>query len=256
MATIHTMTFNLRTDTPHDGINNFLLRTPRILSFLRREQPDLIGFQEATDLIRTWLRENLCHAYTLLGCGRGADYRGESTVLAFRTDRFEMIEARTLWLSPTPQIPASTYGRDQSECPRIVTMARLKHVATERPFWFINTHFDHVGSAARLKEAAQLTALIDSLEEPFILTGDFNALPDSPEIRAICEHTGCPIRDVTADIGGTFHAFGTRADTCKIDYIFTNAAHTAKNVRLVEDAGEGGVYLSDHYPVMADIQLP
>lgn len=256
MITINTMTFNLRTDTPHDGINNFLLRTPRILSFLRREQPDLIGFQEATDLIRTWLRENLCHEYTLLGCGRGADYRGESTVLAYRTDQFEMIEARTLWLSPTPQIPASTYRCDQSACPRIVTMARLKHMEGERPFWFINTHFDHIGSSARQKEAGQLTAIIDALKEPFILTGDFNALPDSPEMQAICKHTGCPIRDVTADIGGTFHAFGMRETPCKIDYIFTNAEHTAKNVRLIEDAGEHGVYLSDHYPIIADIQLP
>ena len=256
MAIIRTMSFNLRTDTPHDGANNFLLRTPRILAFLRKEMPDLIGFQEATDLIRAWLREHLCHDYTLIGCGRNVDYRGESAVLAFRTDRFEMIEARTLWLSPTPSEPGTTYGGDQSECPRVVTAVKLKHCAAKTPFWFINTHFDHRGEEARQKEAAQLLDLIGEGEEPFILTGDFNALPDSPEIRAFTDYPRCRIADTTAALGGTFHAYGTLAEKCKIDYIFTNAAYLPEKTRCVEDEGENGIYLSDHHPVTAEIIIP
>ena len=40
------MSFNLRTDTPKDGINAFSERYPRVLEVIRNEKPDLIGFQE------------------------------------------------------------------------------------------------------------------------------------------------------------------------------------------------------------------
>ena len=102
------MTFNLRVDSPCDGINQFFSRTPRILKAIRDEAPDLIGFQEARDGTRAWLRDNLTD-YVVVGCGRYADYRGESAPLAFRKDKFEMVSMETFWLSSTPKVPASSF---------------------------------------------------------------------------------------------------------------------------------------------------
>ena len=39
-----------------------------INSAIEKEQPDLIGFQEATDSTKAFLRANLPSCYTLLGC--------------------------------------------------------------------------------------------------------------------------------------------------------------------------------------------
>ena len=82
--------------------------------------------------MREWLIDSLSD-YTVVGCGRLADWRGESTVLAFKKHMFEMISLENHWLSATPDIPASTFGGDQSNCPRIFTAVCLKHREASAP---------------------------------------------------------------------------------------------------------------------------
>ena len=49
---IKVMSFNLRMDTEHDGINRFRNRIGRIMEVIHTENPDVIGFQEVTDYMR------------------------------------------------------------------------------------------------------------------------------------------------------------------------------------------------------------
>ena len=88
------MSFNLRVAAACDGVNMFFRRAPRVLEVLEREQPDLVGFQEVTDDMRTWLTEHL-HGYTLQGCGRERNCHGESMLLGYRTC--------LLYTSPSPR---------------------------------------------------------------------------------------------------------------------------------------------------------
>ena len=156
-AKLKVMSFNLRVEAPaHDGINDLPNRKGRILDAINTEAPDLIGFQEARDGTRAWLRDTLSD-YVVVGCGRYGEYRGESAPLAFRKDKFEMVSMDTFWLSSTPKIPASTYeGSDQSECPRIATAVVLKPIESNQLLLFINTHTDHLGSMSRTLASAQL----------------------------------------------------------------------------------------------------
>lgn len=247
-------TFNLRTDSPEDGINVFGNRTGRILEVIETHKPDLIGFQEASDAMRDWLRASL-PAYTVLGCGRLKDYRGESVVLAYRTDAFEPVSFDQFWLSHTPSVPGSRFGGDQSPCPRMAVVATLKHREAEDLLHFYNTHLDHRGATARLLGASQLMQNIAKRGGHFVLTGDFNALPDTPEIKVFTTCPDLPIVDVTAALGGTFHGFGTRKPPQKIDYIFTNAPCDPCESFVVEDIPVDGVYISDHNPVCAYITI-
>ena len=57
--TIKVMSFNLRTPCKDDGINYFWNRTDRVLNVINGENPDVIGFQEATSEMRTWLADSL-----------------------------------------------------------------------------------------------------------------------------------------------------------------------------------------------------
>lgn len=248
-------TFNLRTDTPVDGPNAFPYRRGRILETIRSYKPDLIGFQEARDNMREWLRAELSD-YMIVGCGREADYRGESVVLAYRKDAFEALWSRNFWLSMTPEVPGSRYGLDQSSCPRVTTAVCLKHVDHPTPFIFCNTHLDHKGETARLLGAAQIMQFLSAQPYRFVLTGDFNAKPESREIAVITSVPGFPVTDATAGLGGTFHGFGKRAgNKVKIDYIFTNLECDPSDSFIVPDEGVDGVYISDHHPVGAVVQV-
>ena len=73
--------------------------------------------------VQRWLREAL-PGYTVVGCGRGADYQGEAMTLAVRNETAELLDWRTFWLSPHPDVPGSRY-QDQSECPRTCADAIL-----------------------------------------------------------------------------------------------------------------------------------
>lgn len=252
---IKVMSFNLRYHNEGDGENAFFKRIDRCLNVISEEKPDIIGFQEVTDDMRLALCKRLTD-YVVIGCGRGRDYTGESMVIAFLPDTVSLIGYESVWLSATPTVPGSTYGGDQSFCPRMYASALFKHRLISEPFRFINTHLDHCGKNARFLGSMQLVQAISQYKEKFIMTGDFNALPDTPEIKLITSalsDIGCV--DCSSELEPTFHEFGKRTGDkrIKIDYIFSNGA--CKKCYSVIDRGEGGLYYSDHNAICALISL-
>ena len=117
-------TFNLRTPVQKDEVNYLPNRKERILECIRKEDPDIIGFQEAAVYTADWLREVL-DGYMIVGCGRGKTLNDEASLIAYRKNAFEMISAETFWLSLAPSVWGSRYGADQSSCPRVATAAVL-----------------------------------------------------------------------------------------------------------------------------------
>ncbi len=153
----------------------------------------------------------------------------------------------------------SRFATDQSSCPRLCTAATLFHRETGKLLRFYNTHLDHEGPTAQAQGLslilARMAADYARRPMPVILTGDFNAYPDSLVYRSAQGFAGCglPLVDVTQATGGTFHDFGRLHPAEKIDYIFTNLPCLGPAF-LAEDQ-EDGVYLSDHYPVGVELEL-
>ena len=110
------VTFNIRCLWDGDGINSFLHRAGLILNKIDEERPDIIAFQEVTDKIADFLRDNLC-AYEIVGHGRNADYFGEGVYFAYRRETVRLFELNSFWLSDAPHVPASRYD-GQSSYPR------------------------------------------------------------------------------------------------------------------------------------------
>lgn len=249
---VQVMTFNIRYDTKDDGINCFDGRKALVKAFLDREKPDVIGFQEVVPHVRAWLCENLPD-YTVLGMGRNADYSGESVSIAFRKDKFDLVEFHQFWLSDTPDVPGSRYLLDQSGCPRISVQASLVFRAEGKVFTFANTHLDHVGKYAQVCGASLLmNKLLSGQKYPFVLTGDFNATPQQEAIRAIKAIKG--VRDLTAGVKGTtYHGYG-KADNAKIDYIFSNRPAVKDSLTVHKDC-ENGIWISDHYPISVTVDF-
>lgn len=250
MNKIKVMTFNLRVEVFEDGINSFSNRKDRVLSVIKDHNPDIIGFQEATESMKKWLNVVL-NDYVVVGCGRDKHYGGESTPIAYKKDKFDLIELTNFWLSNTPSVPATTYGLDQSDCPRIATSTILRHKETNKRFCYINTHLDHVGSQARLLSSKQLINHIKEKEIPCVLTGDFNAIPNTPEIKEITNY----LNDLTVNIKGTFHEFGKLDEPTKIDYIFTNLNADIQETYIIDEKPIDGVYVSDHHQICGYFEI-
>lgn len=248
---IKAMSFNLRLRVEADGINYFFNRADKVIKAIRDEDPDIIGFQEASQSMRDLIRRELQDTYTIIGCGRNKDYRGEGACLAYKRDIFELVSFDTFWLSDTPSVPGSRYeALDQSHCPRNTVCAQLSPLGTEETFLFVNTHLDHKGEKARTAGMEQIMAYINERGGKFVLTGDMNATPNTECIAAALSNEG--VIDTTAGIGGTFHGYGT-CSNCKIDYIFTNG--TSDESHIVPDEHKDGIYISDHFVVCSDIEI-
>jgi len=256
---IKVTTFNIRLDTDWDGDNRYFKRVDLVEGVIRREDPDILCCQEVKDGMRDSLREILPD-YTLVGCCRGRDLTDEAVPVIFKRSQFELISLENRWLSHTPDLPGSTYGGDQSGCPRMFTSAILWHRATRSKLCVVNTHLDHVGKNARMLGSAQILGYLSSVGLPFILTGDFNAKPGDPEIRMITDAQvtspfGRKTVDCTVDVGATFHDYGRRApdQRTKIDYIFTDLEPVSASI--AEDEHPGGRYYSDHFAVSATVRF-
>ena len=246
------MTFNLRIKAESDGINIFDNRTANIINAIRTESPHLIGFQEVTDDAREMLRRELSPQYTLLGCGRKENMRGEGVCIAYRNESFELVSYHTFWLSDTPTVAGSRYEDiDQSTCARVTVRASLSPTGSSEVIHFFNTHLDHKGRQARVKGMSQIKTEIEKYGGSFILTGDMNDRPDSECIGVALSIDGAT--DTTADIKTTFHNFGRLTEDCKIDYIITNMS--ASGAYCVADEHRDGIYISDHYPVCTTVSI-
>lgn len=249
------VTFNIRCALSGDGINSFYHRAGSILAKIDQEKPDVIGFQEVRPEIFDFLRKYLTD-YTLVGCGRGADYEGEHNPVAFLKDKYELIGLETEWLSPTPYIPGSRY-EEQSDCPRIVTRVTLRSFGSAKPFDVYNTHLDHVSDNARVLGAQAVCGIMSARREkwnlPMMLMGDMNAYPGSGPIRTFLSDERLRLTEHTVGVGATWHGYG-RVNNERIDYIMSNGFVQKGGVELWTDETDG-IYLSDHYPLAIELDM-
>ena len=247
------VTFNLRVDRPQDGENNFVYRQPLIVRVIGREKPDVVCFQEVEPHMAAWLRRSFPDYYAV-GCGRSEKLDGEQMTVMFRKNDYQLLEMHTFWLSETPSVPGSRYP--DSSCPRCCTAVVLMEGATGQVFRVLNTHLDHRGKDARERGLVQVLRYADETKAfpgiPFILAGDFNAGPDSEEMQILETYPG--LTDITRSIGATFHDYGRADPPEQIDYIVLSGSLSCGSICKWTDQ-ENGVFLSDHYPVCAEISF-
>ena len=196
--------------------------------------------------------ERLLPDYVLVGQFRDENYGGEGLYTAVRKDTYQVLGFETIWLSPTPYLPGSRY-ENQSICPRICLQTMVRSCESGDVIRIFNLHLDHISEEAKL---CGMEAALSYTEEfkskgnhPYVILGDFNSYPNSEVIRLCLDRD---LFDVTEKIPVSFHKFGTT--TVKIDYIFMSReiAGKAKNVQVWAEE-ENGIYLSDHYPICAEI---
>ncbi|MBR4880006.1 MAG: endonuclease/exonuclease/phosphatase family protein [Clostridia bacterium] len=247
-------TFNIRCKFDGDGINSFVHRAGFIFHKINMEKPDIIAFQEVTEPILDML-EKMLTDYIIVGQFRSKNYDEEGLFTAIRKESLQLLGLETIWLSPTPFVPGSRY-EDQSTCPRVLVQTTLRDRKSGLVFRLFNIHLDHISEHARVEGMEAAIGYINEFQNknwlPFMLMGDFNALPDSEVITMCNAYEG--IKDVTSHIPFTYHEWGVKNN--KIDYIYMtdDLAEKVKKVTAWDDK-INGIWLSDHYPVCAEMEL-
>lgn len=253
------MSFNVRNMHAHDGVNSWERRRELLYAVIRRYSPDILATQEAYAPQVAQLLEAL-PGYAVIGVGRDdGKTEGEYCALYYRSDRFQAETEGTFWLSETPDVPGSHHWTRFH--PRICTWARL--AAWEGTALAVyNVHLDHESQSAREKSIHLLQQTIREQSDPCptLLVGDFNMIEENPAFLALQTSGALVLRDTFRLIhpeereDGTYHSFLGVIDEGRIDYIFATPEFEVLDARILRD-NDAGHYPSDHFPILALLQL-
>ncbi len=256
---IKVMTYNIRCGFCEDSssVNNWSKRKYLVAYIIKNHNPDLIGLQEA-EMFQVKELIEMLDEYDWYGVSReDGKEGGESTAILYRKKRFELEERKTLWLSETPDIVSKGWD---GAFKRTVTITKLKDLNSSKEFYYLNTHFDHIGEVARTESSKLIINQIGKYTTgyPVILSGDFNYTSSSEGYKIITKKlfdskSNSKMESVGDNI--SFNGFGKdiQPDN-KIDFIFVNDKVEVLNHKI-DTTTYNDLYPSDHYPVIAEIKI-
>lgn len=250
------LTLNLRFNNPDDGENAWPHRVDRVVQFLRERKPCIAGTEEGLYSMLVELQEAL-PGYEWIGSSRGAETEDEHCAVFYDSNQVELTDHGQFWLSETPEEVNSVSW--ESACPRICTWGVFRLLKEpSRSFAVFNTHLDHVSQEAREKGMALILETIKPYSNrglPIVLMGDLNAEPENAAVGSV-ETAGLvnAYSTMSSSPGATFHNFQGWQTGQPIDYIFTSPEVRILDVNIFRKALNGG-YLSDHYPVTAELEI-
>jgi endonuclease/exonuclease/phosphatase family metal-dependent hydrolase len=133
-------------------------------------------------------------------------------------------------------------GVTYTDAPESIREPRCLLLATVAGLRVGTAHFSHVGSGERLLQArATVDAFVDT--SPSLLLGDLNAPIEAPELAPFATWT-----DGFVEPAGDPARISTD-DGYRIDQLLVRGA-TVSGCRVLRESGD----LSDHYPVIADVE--
>ncbi len=255
--TIIVATYNLRLNTPNDGINAWPNRKDEVRELIRFHEFDIFGTQEGfldqlNDILA--LKD---FAYT--GSGReDGKQAGEHAAIFYKKDRFELLNSGDFWLRENSDEPG--LGWDATCCNRICSWGKFKDKKSAETFYFFSVHFDHQGVIARKESAKLMIKKIKEIagDDPVFCVGDFNSTPDSEPIKTM-KSALFDSREVseTSPYGpaGTVSGFSIDTDLNKIiDYVFVSNNITVLKYGILTDHN-GKFFPSDHLPVIIKAKI-
>ena len=280
MCEFRVMTFNIRgADSAQDGVNAWENRASLNVRTILDHAPDLIGFQELQAGNLATYEAPLSEYRWVLGPATSPKEEVAFNPIFWRRERFQRVDSGGFWLNETPGRPS--LGWDAA-VDRGATWVRLACRRCGVELLYVNTHLDHRGERARTEGVKLILRQVERLggqATPVTLTGDFNCSaprvgesaagePGPDPYRLLIEggfvDAYLAVRTKESGTANTFHRFQGEAFvpwnpqlSMRIDWIMT---------RDGRQRWRGGscsilrkhrrpLYPSDHYPVLADLDL-
>ncbi len=250
------MTFNIRCGDV--GEDSWQSRIGIVAKTMWDSESDSIGVQEAHPGWMRALRRKLKEKYAYVGVGRdNGKNRGEYSAVFYLKDKYNVLDSGTFWLSQTPDKPS--YGWD-AVCKRVCTWVLLENKETKQKYVHMNSHFDHRGVEARTKSVDMIVEKAKTFGDiPVVFTADMNVPQNSENYTQFMESGVFADTKFTAPDTMdycTYHDAEPEKHGVEsvIDYIMTNSHFEASVYKILTD-GINGRFVSDHYPVYADVKI-
>ncbi|MDT0614285.1 endonuclease/exonuclease/phosphatase family protein [Streptomyces lancefieldiae] len=248
-------------------------RQKAILAVLRELRPDVVGLQEVWahapradgENLAEWLAGELGLHWAWAPSPAperwqrriGDDTVGIGTAVL---SRWPVVERAVLRL-PVPE---------ELDDGRLALYARLDAPGHQVPFFTAHLTSGGHASAVRREQTAALADFVAGHRHgtgfPPVVTGDFNARPEAPEVRLLrarrlhdaWEHAGPGRPSGTWDTANPYVAHADGEPSVRIDYVHVGPPGPGGlgRVRAARRAGDGpvdGVWPSDHAAVVADL---
>jgi endonuclease/exonuclease/phosphatase family metal-dependent hydrolase len=279
MSIFKLMSFNIRGARAEDGANAWSNRAQLNIALIKRYAPHIIGFQELQAGNLAAYDQQLTEYDQELGPRVDhLDERYQQNAIFYNPERFERLDGGSFYLSETPEVFSKSWD---SSIVRGANWVRLRDKSTGAELFYLNTHLDHRGEQARVEGSRLIVRRINELagELPVAVTGDFNSRAWQPPGGVIHNHPLSPagtVYRVYINAGfddayllagnsnsldtNTFHGFKGE-DFAKIglriDWILLRNGRRRFEVascHILRDE-DPPLYPSDHYPVLAELEL-
>lgn len=251
---IRVMSFNIRYGDL--GVYSAEDRYDDVENTIEKGHPDSIGLQEATPEWMAYLSTAL-EDYAYVGVGRDdGDNEGEYAAIFYLKDKYTAVDSGTFWLSETPETPSMGWGAD---CYRICTWAVLENNETGEKYVHINAHFDYANDEVRYNSSRLINEkAAEYADMPVVYTADMNFNEGSDYYTSfVNEGILSDAKHIAADTMDymTYHdRMPLTHYNNVIDFIMVNNNFDV-NVYRVVTANDAGHYVSDHFPLYADIVI-
>jgi endonuclease/exonuclease/phosphatase family metal-dependent hydrolase len=254
-ASINLIAYNIRMNTPNDGVNAWPLRKDKVIGLLSFHKADIFGVQEALpeqvqDLIDGFPE------FDNIGIGRDDGVSaGEHMSIFYRKSRFEKLDGGTFWLNESTDKPGLGWDAAHN---RTCTWIKLKDKTSGVYFTFLILILITEEVLPGLESAKLVIKFMEEINDeslPLILMGDFNAVNVSEPIAFLLKNlTDTRSISKTEPYGppGTSGGFEVKEKSRVIDFIFVNDQVGVKRHGHLSDSF-GLFYPSDHLPVLAEI---
>lgn len=290
------MTLNLcEGDLPADSPNAWEKRREICVSVITSYSPTILCTQQGLKWQLEFLQQCL-PGYDQFGISRkgSEDTLDEHCTIFYDTEKVELLEGGTFWLSESPSVPGSMSWGSTEPC--IATWATFQLKRVEPPgfsFQIVNTYLDEFSPRSRRRSALLTWQHIASLPPnlPVVYCGGFNVQKESTTGRFLLgrsrEHGVVgDMRDAwlnarvrkNVSLIRTYHAFigdkrgaveflklifralclcwGSQIQDLHVDWIlFRGRSLVPVSCEVVNDNIDG-FYPSSHYPVFAEFMLP
>ena len=257
------MSFNLRWAEMDDGPNNWEFRRDVAYEVLEDFTPDTVGTQEPT-------------AYQIDDIE--AHFDGIAVQPELDSYRFSTYTQQVLYNNEhLTLLGAGGFllheGVDGTGDIHYCTWVHVQDVITGRAYYHYNVHL-HGGTAKLSAIRLMQHIAVRSTNDPFVVTGDFNAAENSavinflrgeqtlPDIDGQPYTNPIPLVDTyrvlhpDATNSGTAGGFSGSQTGNKIDYVFVQAGAASVLTAEIVHTNLDGQYPSDHFPVTAVIEWP
>ena len=221
---------------------------------------DIVAFQEmetfaggnddSTNLARNWLLENN-PGYRAAAIGDWRTFPSTQPIF-YRAEKYEMTDHGWFFFSETPDV---IYSRTfDGSYPAFASWADFRDRATGGEVRVLNVHTDYASGENRERSTALVAERVRTWigeGRAVILAGDLNARLGS-SLHETLEQAGlsfAPVEGATYHFDRGLNLFGA------IDHVGYSSGLSLAAGPFVWREKPGGVWPTDHYPVIADLRL-